>query len=135
MTVPFSRCHAQGTRRSGLLRVLLLPVAEAHDPDGTRTPRAVAPALRDCVGLQPEHRQCDTDDPMALSPRVVARLTALATLASTAVALLGALAMSDRVRLVDIILLFFGGFGAGAGLASLLVQRRRYRREGARLPG
>ena len=68
---------------------------------------------------------------MAFSPRVAARLTAFATLASAALALLGALAMLDRVRLVDIISLFFGGVGAGAGMAALLVQRRRHKQEAA----
>lgn len=64
---------------------------------------------------------------MALSPRIAARLTMLATLASAAIALLGALAMRDRVRLVDILTLFFGGAGAGAGLVALVVQRRGHR--------
>ena len=68
---------------------------------------------------------------MPLSPRIAARLTAFATLASAALALLGALAMSDRVRIVDIISLFFGGVGAGAGMAALFVQRRRRSQEPA----
>jgi len=64
---------------------------------------------------------------MALSPQVRTRLTMLATLVSTAIALLGALAMIDRVRLVDVLALFFGGFGAGAGLAASIVQHRKLR--------
>lgn len=63
---------------------------------------------------------------MVIAPRVATRLTTLATLASIAVGMLGALAMSDRVRLVDIVSLFFGGVGAGAGTAALIVQRRRH---------
>lgn len=64
---------------------------------------------------------------MALSPQVRTRLTMLATLVSTAIALLGALALIDRVRLVDVLALFFGGFGAGAGLAASIVQQRKLR--------
>ena len=51
----------------------------------------------------------------------------LATIVSTAIALLGALALIDRVRLVDVFALFFGGFGAGAGLVASIVQHRRLR--------
>ena len=61
---------------------------------------------------------------MPIPRRVAARLTTIATLASAATALIGALAMGDRARLVDILALFFGGAGAGAGVASMLVQRR-----------
>jgi hypothetical protein len=70
---------------------------------------------------------------MALSPRVAGRLATLGTIASFALALIGALAMSDRVRLVDIISLFFGGVGAGAGLVVVVGQRRRQRRDPAAL--
>ena len=62
---------------------------------------------------------------MALSPQARIRLTLFATIASTAIALLGALAMVDRVRVVDVLALFFGGFGAGAGLVASVVQNRK----------
>ena len=62
---------------------------------------------------------------MALSPQAKVRLTVFATILSTGLALLGALAMRDHVRLVDILALFFGGFGAGAGLVASVFQNRR----------
>ena len=67
---------------------------------------------------------------MARSPRTAARLSLLVTVSSLVTALLGALAMRDRVRLVDVLVLFFGGAGAGAGLAALVVQRRQRRAVG-----
>ena len=62
---------------------------------------------------------------MALSAQARMRFTLSATVLSVVIALLGALAMVDRVRLVDILALFFGGFGAGAGLVASIVQNRR----------
>jgi hypothetical protein len=41
--------------------------------------------------------------------------------------LLSALSMRDHVRLVDVISLFFGGVGTGAGIAGLIAQRNRDR--------
>ena len=38
-----------------------------------------------------------------------------------------ALLMRDHVRTVEIVTLFFGGFGAGAGIAALAAARRRRR--------
>src|SRR5688500_1101354 len=48
---------------------------------------------------------------------------------SAIIALAGALAMRDRVRLVDILSLFFGGAGTGAGIVELLMRRRLAARE------
>lgn len=42
-----------------------------------------------------------------------------ATLIGAIVSLMSALSMADHVRLVEIIGLFFGGMGTGAGLAAL----------------
>ena len=67
---------------------------------------------------------------MPLPPRTVVRLATLATVLSAVVGLLGALAMRDRVRLVDILALFFGGVGSGAGIAVLVGRRRAARDAG-----
>ena len=64
---------------------------------------------------------------MKPSPAVVARLTAIGTIASAIVALLGVLAARGDMRLVDVLSIFFGGFGAGAGVVALVVQRRARR--------
>ncbi|GLC28561.1 hypothetical protein [Roseisolibacter agri] len=65
-------------------------------------------------------------------PRAVAqRLPVLVTACSALVGLLGALALRDRVRLVDILSLFFGGVGTGAGLTETIVRRRLAAREAA----
>jgi acetyl esterase/lipase len=42
--------------------------------------------------------------------------------------------MSDRARLVDILALFFGGVGAGAGLATMIAQRVRASRSPVAAP-
>jgi hypothetical protein len=55
------------------------------------------------------------------------KLALLSTILGAAISLASALAMQDHVRLVEIIGLFFGGFGSGAGLA-LMVATRRNRR-------
>src|SRR6185436_4114962 len=51
-------------------------------------------------------------------------LALLAAVLSAAVGLIGALALKDRVRLVDIIQLFAGGAGAGAGIAAAIAVAR-----------
>jgi hypothetical protein len=55
------------------------------------------------------------------------KLALFSTILGAAVSLTSALAMRDHVRLVEIIGLFFGGFGSGAGVA-LTVATRRNRR-------
>lgn len=52
------------------------------------------------------------------------RLSLLSTLLSVALAMFGAYEARDHVRTVDILILFFGGVGSGAGLAALAVQLR-----------
>ena len=52
------------------------------------------------------------------------RLAIVSTVAGAVVALGSALVMRDHVRLVEILTLFFGGAGAGAGVASLVAARR-----------
>ncbi len=53
------------------------------------------------------------------------RLSILTAVFSAAVAIAAAVNMRDHVRLVDIIVLFFGGMGAGGGLVSALRASRR----------
>lgn len=48
------------------------------------------------------------------------KMQILGTVLSIGVALTGALSATDRIRLVDILSLFFGGFGAGVSLVSLI---------------
>ena len=55
------------------------------------------------------------------------RMAVFTTVAGAVVALASALAMRDHVRLVDILTLFFGGAGTGAGVAGLLAGRRARR--------
>lgn len=62
--------------------------------------------------------------------RRLRRLAQLGTVLGFAVALWSAALLVDRVRAVDIVALFAGGFGAGAGLTALLVERRDANREG-----
>jgi hypothetical protein len=53
------------------------------------------------------------------------RLATFTTVLGALLSLFSALAMRDHVRLVEIIELFFGGVGTGAGIAGLIAQRRR----------
>jgi len=55
------------------------------------------------------------------------RLSTVATVLGAVLSLFSALSMRDHVRLVEIIELFFGGLGTGAGLASLIAARARAR--------
>jgi hypothetical protein len=55
-------------------------------------------------------------------------LTVVGAVASAVTAMLGAFVARDHVRLVDILALFFGGAGAGAGLTAFLMLRRAERR-------
>lgn len=52
------------------------------------------------------------------------RLPTIATTFGAVISLVAALSMRDHVRLVDIIALFFGGVGTGAGVVGLVVARR-----------
>jgi hypothetical protein len=56
------------------------------------------------------------------------KLSTITTIGGAALALLSAVSMRDQVRLVEIITLFFGGLGAGAGLAGLWAARRAAQR-------
>jgi hypothetical protein len=56
------------------------------------------------------------------------RIGLISTILGLAVALLGAVQMADRQRLVDILTLFFGGFGAGAGLVKAVIDIRAQRK-------
>lgn len=53
------------------------------------------------------------------------RFATAATVLGALLSLYSALAMRDHVRLVEIIELFFGGVGTGAGIAGLVAQRAR----------
>ena len=53
------------------------------------------------------------------------RLSTAATVIGAILSLFSAFTMRDHVRLVEIIELFFGGIGTGAGIAGLIAQRRR----------
>jgi hypothetical protein len=55
------------------------------------------------------------------------KLALLSTILGAAISLASALAMQDHVRLVEIIGLFFGGFGSGAGFAVMVATRRNRR--------
>lgn len=48
-----------------------------------------------------------------------------ATLLGILATVLGAIQMVGRIRLVDILLLFFGGFGAGAGMVRLILNLKK----------
>lgn len=48
------------------------------------------------------------------------KMQIIGTALSIGIALMGALSASERLRLVDILTLFFGGFGAGVSFISLI---------------
>ncbi len=56
------------------------------------------------------------------------RLRLIQMVLTMAVALIAALSMVGRVRLVDVLILFFGGFAADASLVGYIRQRVRERR-------
>ncbi len=56
------------------------------------------------------------------------RIGLIATIFCVAVAALDAVLMADRLRLVDILTLFFGGFGAGAGMVKAIIDYRAHRK-------
>jgi hypothetical protein len=62
------------------------------------------------------------------------KLAALSTILGTLLAIASAAAMRDHIRLVEIVSLFFGGFGAGAGVALLVANRRLQRLAAERDP-
>ena len=51
------------------------------------------------------------------------KLAIFATAAGAVTALLSALTMRDHVKLVEIVTLFFGGAGTGAGITALVAAR------------
>jgi hypothetical protein len=55
------------------------------------------------------------------------KMAVLSAVLGAVVTLVSALSMRDHVRLVEIVSLFFGGFGSGAGVAALAAGRRRER--------
>jgi hypothetical protein len=61
--------------------------------------------------------------------RLRRRFQIAATMLSLLVAMMAALAMRDRARLVDIVALFAGGMGAGASLVQMVLELRRSREE------
>jgi len=58
-----------------------------------------------------------------------ARLSLAGAVLGALAAVMSALQMQDRVRNVDILTLFAGGFGAGAGLVGAVVGMRRAKAE------
>ena len=46
------------------------------------------------------------------------------TILAVVMALVGALSNAGRIRFVDILLLFVGGFGAGAGMMNMIAKLR-----------
>ena len=56
------------------------------------------------------------------------KLPLFSTILGAAVTLVSAITMQDHVRLVEIIGLFFGGFGSGAGVAQMVATRRKAQR-------
>ena len=55
------------------------------------------------------------------------RISVVSTLVSVALSFAGAYEARDHLRTVDVVLLFFGGIGTGAGLAALAVHLRHWR--------
>ncbi|MGD1044228.1 MAG: hypothetical protein ABR936_02745 [Bacteroidota bacterium] len=53
------------------------------------------------------------------------RLGFIGAILGIVVAFIGAYQMIDKIRIVDIITLFFGGFGAGAGLIKVIMDHRK----------
>jgi len=74
-----------------------------------------------------------------MTPREKTRLRAMLSLigaaAAAVAALLSALQMQGRVRTVDILTLFAGGFGAGVGIVSAAVGIRHARERNQPAPG
>jgi hypothetical protein len=60
-------------------------------------------------------------------PSAKARVQLLAGVLSVAVALFSAVSLADRIRMVDILTLFFGGFAAGVSLTSAVRSWRERR--------
>jgi len=48
-----------------------------------------------------------------------------ATLMGILATVMGVILMTGRVRLVDILFLFFGGFGCGAGMVRLIIDLKK----------
>jgi hypothetical protein len=53
------------------------------------------------------------------------RLDLIGTALAIFIAFFGAYQMIGNIRTVDIIILFFGGFGAGAGMVKLILDYRK----------
>lgn len=56
------------------------------------------------------------------------RIGLIGAICGIIVAVLGAVQMADRLRLVDIITLFVGGFGAGAGMVKTIIDYKNSRK-------
>ena len=67
--------------------------------------------------------------------RLWASLSLLGAAAAAVAALMSALQMQGRVRTVDILTLFAGGFGAGVGIVSAAVGMRRAKERDQAAPG
>lgn len=52
-------------------------------------------------------------------------LGAMATIAGILATVMGAVQLIGQVRLVDILLLYFGGIGSGAGLVKLILDLKK----------
>jgi len=52
------------------------------------------------------------------------KLAVISTALGAVLTFWAAVLMRDHVRMVEIVTLFFGGFGAGAGVAGLVAARR-----------
>lgn len=63
-----------------------------------------------------------------MMPSAKARVQLLAGIFSTGLALFSAVSLAGRIRLVDILTLFFGGFAAGVSLAYAIRNWRDRRR-------
>jgi dolichyl-phosphate-mannose--protein O-mannosyl transferase len=62
------------------------------------------------------------------------RLSLIAAILGIFIAIFGAYQMIGRIRIVDIITLFFGGFGAGAGMIKMISDFRKEKPDSNSIP-